>query len=484
MLRLQRPRGSTLKRRFVPFLPWQLLVFFATIAVAITAHYIIPGFSWPLAFVLGAIVSPPDAVAATSITKGLGLNRRVITIIEGESLVNDASALIAYKYSVATVLSGVFVFWKAGLGFLLVAIGGVLAGLIVGYIMVFAHKKITESPIVETSLSLLTPFVAYILAERFHCSGVLAVVTAGFYINWNAREIFTFQTRLQTNIVWDTVIFVLNGLVFILIGLQMPSIIMRFEENGFLKIFGYGVLVSLVTIGIRIIWVFIGAYNQVIFKRKKIVDATSTEHEEEVSWKNVLIVAWTGSRGVVSLATALALPLSISGGKAFPMRDEILFFAFVVILLTLVVQGVTLPLLIRLLGVKTEEGLQKREEKDLELTLTEKTLEFLKRDFPLQLEDKVMEQVKKIYETNYSILSHRKDANDPAKSKQVTQLQIITQLLSAQLEIVKFQRELLLTFQKDGTFNEESISKAELDLDIEELRINNMIEKRDTALEG
>ena len=455
------------------------LVFFTTLAVAATAHYFIPHFSWPLAFVLGAIVSPPDAVAATSITKGLGLNRRVITIIEGESLVNDASALIAYRYAVAAVLSGVFVFWKAGLGFLLVAVGGVLAGLVIGYIMVYAHKKITENPIVETSLSLLTPFVAYLLAERFHASGVLAVVTAGFYINWNAREIFTFQTRLQTNIVWETVIFVLNGLVFILIGLQMPTIIMRFEENGFAKMFAYGLLISLVTIAIRVIWVFVGAYNQVIFKRRKTVDANNGNDEEEISWKNVLIVAWTGSRGVVSLATALALPLSLSNGKAFPMRDQILFFAFVVILLTLVVQGLTLPLLIRMLGIKTEEGLQKSEEKDLEFTLTESTLQFLKRDFPLQLEDKVMEQVKKIYEANYSILSQRKSVNPLVKSKQVNQFHIITQLLTAQLEIVKYQRELLLTYQKDGTFNEESISKAELDLDIEELRINNMMEKRD-----
>ena len=455
------------------------LVFFTTLAVAATAHYFIPGFSWPLAFVLGAIVSPPDAVAATSITKGLGLNRRVITIIEGESLVNDASALIAYRYAVAAVLSGVFVFWKAGLGFLLVAVGGVLAGLIVGYILVYAHKKITENPIVETSLSLLTPFVAYLLAERFHASGVLAVVTAGFYINWNAREIFTFQTRLQTNIVWETVIFVLNGLVFILIGLQMPAIIMRFDENGFAKMFGYGLLISLVTMGIRIIWVFVGAYNQVIFKRRKMVGTNNGDDDEEISWKNVLIVAWTGSRGVVSLATALALPLSLSNGKAFPMRDQILFFAFVVILLTLVVQGLTLPLLIRMLGIKTEEGLQKNEEKDLEFTLTESTLQFLNRDFPMQLEDKVMEQVKKIYEANYSILSQRKSVNPQAKSKQVNQFHIITQLLAAQLEIVKFQRELLLTYQKEGTFNEESISKAELDLDIEELRINNMMEKRD-----
>ena len=215
------------------------LVFFTTTIVAVAAHYLIPGFSWPLAFVLGAIISPPDAVAATSITKGLGLNRKVITIIEGESLVNDASALIAYRYAVAATISGTFVLWEAGLQFLLVSLGGIAVGLAIGYAMVFAHKKISENAVVETCLSLLTPFIAYLLAERIHTSGVLAVVTAGLLISWRAREVFSFQTRLQTNVVWNTVIFLMNGLVFILIGLQLPEIVKSFEGDGLYKIIGY-----------------------------------------------------------------------------------------------------------------------------------------------------------------------------------------------------------------------------------------------------
>jgi len=457
------------------------LVFFTTIAVALAAHYFVPGFSWPLAFVLGAIVSPPDAVAATSITKGLGLNRRVITIIEGESLVNDASALIAYRYAVTAVLSGVFVFWKAGLGFLIVAAGGVGVGLLLGYVLVFAHRKITDNSIVETSLSLLTPYMAYVLAERFHVSGVLAVVTAGFFISWNAREIFTFRTRIRTRIVWDTVIFVFNGLIFILIGLQMPGIISRFKEQGFFQMFGYGLLVTSVTIAVRIIWVFVGSYSPVIFRRKNPVNAES-DMEEPISWKNVLVVAWTGTRGVVSLATALALPIVLENGRAFPMREQILFFTFIVILFTLVVQGLTLPLLIRMLGIKTEVGLQKQEDKDLELSLTEDTLRFINRDFSVELDEKVIEQVRKIYETNYSILSGKKGKDSVNSLKQVSQLNFIIQLLSAQLEIVKYQRELLLKFQKEGTFNEDTIRKAELALDIEELRLNSMMAKREENL--
>ncbi|MEJ7588619.1 MAG: Na+/H+ antiporter [Ferruginibacter sp.] len=454
------------------------LVFFTTVAVAVAAHYFIPGFSWPLAFLLGAIVSPPDAVAATSITKGLGLNRRVITIIEGESLVNDASALIAYKYAVTATISGVFVFWKAGLGFLLVSTGGIIIGLVLGYLLVFVHKRITDNEIVETSMSLLTPFVAYALAERCHVSGVLAVVTAGFFISWNSREIFSFQTRLQTKVVWDTVVFVINGLVFILIGLQMPAIITGFKEYSFIQMLGYGLLVTFVTIAVRIIWVFVGAYNQSIFRRNKAV-TPADDDGQEVSWKNVLIVAWTGTRGVVSLATALALPIALKDGAGFPQRNHILFFTFIVILFTLVVQGLTLPLLIRLLGIKTEDGLQKKQDRDLELTLTENILRFINEGIPGEIDEKVKDQVRKIYDTNYNILSQKKRVNSLPKATLISQLTFITQMLSVQLEIVRYKRELLIRYQKEGTFNEESIIKTVSELDIEEMRIHSMISKRE-----
>lgn len=454
------------------------LVFFTTVGVAIAAHYLIPGFSWPLAFALGAIISPPDAVAATNITKGLGLSRRVITIIEGESLVNDASALIAYRYAVATVISGSFILWKAGMEFLLVAAGGILTGFVIGFILVFAHKKITNNPIVETSLTLLTPFVAYLLAERIHTSGVLSVVTAGLLISWRSREIFTYQTRLQTKIVWDTIIFLLNGVVFILIGLQLPLIIKNFPENSLSTIIGYGLLISLVTIIIRILWVFAGAYYQAHIVRKSVV-SSNEDNVEEVSWKNVLIVAWTGTRGAVSMATALALPLTLKNGNPFPQRELILFLSFIVILMTLVVQGLTLPLLIRLLKIKPLSHLQKQEERDLQLILTENTLSYINGEFPLELDNSVMEQLRKRYEINHNLLSRDKKRNKIEKAEKASQLIFKKHMLSGQLEIVKHQRELLLKFQKEGTFNEDAISKAEAGLDIEELRLNTMIGKKE-----
>ncbi|WP_018613258.1 Na+/H+ antiporter [Segetibacter koreensis] len=451
------------------------LVFFTTLTVAVAAHYLIPGFSWPLAFVLGAIISPPDAVAATSITRGLGLNRRVITIIEGESLVNDASALIAYRYAVAAAISGTFVFWKAGVQFLIVSTGGILAGLFIGFIMVFAHKKIKDNTVVENSLSLLTPFMAYLLAEEFHTSGVLSVVTAGLFISWRSREVFSSETRLQTKTIWDTVIFLLNGMVFILIGLQMPAIVQNLKTGTVFEIVGYGLIISLVTIIIRILWVFAGAYHQTIFKRRS--SSPSETKSDDTSWKNVLIVAWTGTRGVVSLATALALPLTIGNNELFPKRHTILLLAFIVILVTLVVQGLTLPLLIKLLKIKPQDDLQKHEEKDLQLTMTEDVLRFIDKEFPFKLDEKVLAQIRKPYEANFNLLSKELSEEKPETQQNSEHVTFISQLLSARLELIKYRRELLIKFHKEGTYNDETISKAERELDIEELRLQAMIQK-------
>lgn len=452
------------------------LVFFTTIAIAVTAHFLIPGFSWPLAFVLGAVVSPPDAVAAAGITKGLGLNRKVITIIEGESLVNDASALIAYKYAVAAAISGTFVLWKAGLEFLWVAAGGVLVGLIIGYLLVYAHKKINNNATVETSLTLLTPFVAYLLAEHYHMSGVLSVVTAGLFISWRSREVFSSETRLQTKVVWDTIIFLLNGIIFILIGLQMPVIVQDLKADTIAELVGYGLIVSLVTIGIRILWVFAGAYNRSLFSKRKAGQESSTDIEQ-VSWKNVLIVAWTGTRGVVSLATALALPLHMGNGSNFPKRHSILLLAFIVILVTLVVQGLTLPLLIKMLKIKPHTRLQKQEENDLQRTVTQNILHYLQHDFPIQLNDRVRNQVQKQYELVLNMLSQSGTSLEGQRQENSYQLNYISDMLAAQLEIVKFERELLIRFHKEGTFNDETITKAERELDIEELRLQALIDK-------
>ncbi len=449
------------------------LVFFTTVAVAVTAYYLIPGFTWPLAFVLGAVVSPPDAVAASGIIKGLGLNKKVITIIEGESLVNDASALIAYRYAVAAVTTGSFVLWQAGLQFLLIASVGIVIGVVIGYLFVWIHKIIGNNPVVETSLTLLLPFISYLAAEQFHMSGVLAVVSSGLVISWRSPEVFSYQTRLRTRLVWDTLIFLLHGFIFMLIGLQLPSIIKGIGNYPLSVIVGYGLLISLVTIIVRIVWVIAGAYWQSLFqKKKKEEDSATVITDDGNDWKNVLIVAWTGTRGVISLAAALALPLLLDDGTAFPKRHSIIFLAFVVIFVTLVVQGLSLPLLIRLLKIKPADNTT-TEATELQLFLANSTLHYIEQELSASLDQKTQDQLEKKYEQLVQELSKeiRRHKRAIRNDEEITPKEPDA-LVNAELEISKFQRGLLLKLHKEGEYTDSVIRQVEMEMDIDELKLN------------
>lgn len=450
------------------------LVFFTTTAVAITAHYLIPGFTWPLAFVLGAVISPPDAVAASGVIKGLGLNKKVITILEGESLVNDASALIAYRYAVMAVTTGTFVFWKAGLQFLLVAGGGIAIGAVAGILFILAHKKITNNSVVETCLTLLAPFVAYLGAEHFHTSGVLAVVTTGLMIARKSPEIFSSQTRMRTAVVWDTIIFLLHGFVFILIGLQLPFIIKDLGNYPLMTIIGYGLAISLVTIIVRIIWVFAGAYWQSYFHR-----GAGKSMSLDNTWKNVLVVAWTGTRGVISLATALALPLVLDDGSSFPKRSSIKFLAFVVIFVTLVVQGLSLPLLIRLLKIKPEDNTDE-EARELQLYLANSTLHYIEHELSIPGDKGLQQQLKNQYEQRIQRLTKEIQQHNKAKYFNVEiKPAAPDNILQTKLEINKFQRELLIRLHKDGDFSDAVLRQVEREMDIDELKLNQHLQKEE-----
>ena len=231
------------------------LVIFTTLMVAIAAHWLIPDLSWPFAFLIGAIVSPPDAIAATSVTKGLGLHPRIITILEGESLVNDASGLVAYKYALTAITAGNFVLWKAGANFLLVAAAGIAIGLLIGYIMYLVHKNFVCDAVVEVTLTFLTPFTSYLIAEHFHFSGVLAIVTTGLYLSYRSAEIFTHQSRMMAYSVWEVVIFILNRLIFVLIGLQLRNVMKGIGDYPVQGLVLYGIVISFVVIIVRFIWV-------------------------------------------------------------------------------------------------------------------------------------------------------------------------------------------------------------------------------------
>jgi monovalent cation/hydrogen antiporter len=430
------------------------LVFFTTVVVAISAHFLIPGFPWPLGFLLGAIVSPPDAVATTSITKGLGLNRRVTTILEGESLVNDASALIAYRLSIAAIGTGSFVYWKAGLNFLFISCGGIAIGVMIGFLVIFIQKKIFNNSIISTSLTLITPFVAYLFAERIHTSGVLAVVTTGLMMSWRTSDVYSYQTRIRNKAVWDTLIFLLNGFVFILIGLQLRNIIQDLETYSVSQLIVYGLIVSIVTIVIRIVWVFTASFSPLIR------NSSGKREDDSDTWKNVMIVAWTGTRGIVSLATALALPLTLADGSAFPHRSLILFLAFVVIFVTLVVQGLSLPLLIKFLRLKNVYS-QEDEERKLRVYIASQVVNFIDVNFPYELDDDIKNELKSRYRVLIQTFSSDKD-----KSKQ--RLPVVSEFLKAQPEIQKFERELLSQLYKGGSFNQATIRRVELELDLAE----------------
>ncbi|GAB3506760.1 Na+/H+ antiporter [Spirosoma knui] len=447
------------------------LVFFTATAVAIVAHYLVPGFSWPLAFVLGAIVSPPDAVAATSIIKGLGLNKRVIAILEGESLLNDASALIAYRYAVAAVTTGSFVLWKAGLQFLLVAGGGLVIGIVTGLLFVAIFRRIDDT-LVETSLTFLAPFVAYLTAEHVHTSGVLAVVSTGLVITRKTPEVLSYQSRIHTRAVWDTLIFIMNGLVFILIGLQLPGIVADLHAYTTWELIYYSLAISAITIIVRILWVFLSAYYPSLLRpAAKPKDVSRGEPDEEVNWKNVLIVAWTGTRGVVSLATALALPLTLPQGGVFPNRPLILFLAFSVIFVTLVLQGLSLPLLVRLLGVEPQDNTQ-QEERELQLKLANEVLCFIEQDFPIELSPNLHRMLIRRYELLVTELTRALEATPAIKPVAEESTFPLSQLMAAQLAISNFQQGLIVKMYREGEFSDEALRAAEQSLDLEKARLD------------
>ncbi|RFS13649.1 Na+/H+ antiporter [Emticicia sp. C21] len=329
------------------------LVFFTTTAIAVVTHYLIPAMSWAMSFALGAILSPPDAVAATNVTKGLGLSHRTITILEGESLVNDASGLIAFRFAVAAIVGTSFDLLKAPFQFLMVVAGGIFVGIVIGRILAFFLLRVYNNSLIGISAIALTPFIAYLVAEELHVSGVLAVVVLGVTLALFSGKLISKGTKEQNKSFWDVIIFLLNGLVFILIGLQYPLVIKNINHEDILQFIGYSFLISLIMLVLRIFWIFGHSKNlkKAIDKRTQNIMGfrTGLYADEKIDWKNSLIIGWAGMRGIVSLASALSLPFLLSDGTPFIQRDAIIFISVVVVLITLIIQGLTLPLLVRAL---------------------------------------------------------------------------------------------------------------------------------------
>jgi len=321
------------------------LVIVTTLAVGAALKLLVPEMPWAVAFVFGAIVSPPDAVAATAVLSRYNIPHRVAVVLEGESLVNDASGLVLYKFAVAAVMTGVFSLADASVEFLLVAVGGTAIGIVIAWVFVQLHRYIGD-PFIEVLVSMSIPYAAYIGAESLHLSGVLAVVAAGLFRGRHAPKMVSAEMRILARSAWNILVFLLNSLVFMAIGLQLSAILARLGNYSTTELVVTSVLVSTVAIAVRFFWVYSSA------RLPPLLGGTRPPHAQ------VFIVSWCGMRGIVSLAAALALPLETHHGEGFPYRDLLIFLTFVVILVTLVGQGLTLAPLIRWLGLGSEAGLR------------------------------------------------------------------------------------------------------------------------------
>jgi Na+/H+ antiporter len=324
------------------------LVFVTTVGIACVAKLIISGMSWPVAFVLGSILAATDAVAAMGITKDMGISSTTATVLEGESLINDASALVAYRFAVAAVSGTAFIIWKAWITFVLLIGGGVGIGLGVGYALSYLVRFSRHNSMAVHSFILLAPFVTYLVAEHFHCSGVIAVVCLGLWMSRLSRLKFPEGLKKQSHTIWGIIVFILNGFIFVLIGLTLPAVIRSSTAGTLLLECGYALLITLVMFIIRMVNVF-WKRNSILMERHKAALKPGVRRRSAVllSVEDCLVVSLSGMRGIVSLAIAIALPVTIAGGEAFPHRNTLIFISTVVVIITIVGQGLLLPPLLR-----------------------------------------------------------------------------------------------------------------------------------------
>jgi CPA1 family monovalent cation:H+ antiporter len=429
------------------------LVLATAVAVAVAAHAVVDGLSWPVAFALGAIVSPTDPLAATAIARRLGVPRRLITMLEGESLVNDATALVTYRVAVAAAVSGGFVLWQAGLRFLVGATGGVLVGLLVGWLVAEVRRRL-DDPVVEIVISVVTGYVAYLPAELLGVSGVLAAVTAGIYVGWRAPELASASTRLLGFSFWEVVVYLANAVLFILVGLELQPILSALGGTAVAVLVAQAALVSAVVIAVRLGWVFTTPYLV------RLLDRRPSQVLRRVGARERLVIGWSGMRGAVSLAAALALP------RDFPMRNLILFLTFAVILATLVLQGLTLPALIRRLRL-TGDGAEEQEELRARMAATEAALDRLDElageDWT---RDDTVARLHGLFEFRRRRLKARAGIweDDGAEDRSLAYQRLVRELLVAQ-------RQAVVRLRNQGAISNDVMHRIEHELDLEDTRL-------------
>jgi Na+/H+ antiporter len=436
------------------------LVGFTVLGVAAAAHLIFPGFDWRLGVVLGAVVSPTDAIAATSVARKLGLPPRIVDVLEGESLVNDATGLLALEFGLALVvgtqsptLSSSF------LRLLYLILGGIGIGMLVGLIVHWVEHQIDDGPI-EITISILIPYALYLGAESIHVSGVIAVVACGLYLGRGSAHFFSPAVRIQSEAVWDVVTFILNGFVFVLIGLQLHVVREGIRDYGAGKLLLLGILFSVVVIALRLLWVFPGASLSYWIRRR-----FQRQNEARPPLRQLFITGWTGMRGVIALAAALSLPQQLANGRPFPQRNMIIFLTFSVILVTLVVQGLTLPMLIRALGLAGSDA-STREKTEARRSMAEAALnrlEIIARDAGPDAAV-FLDDLKEHYQRRLSSLPRL------GETQALSDDEMSRDFLGMSLDLLRVERETAVQLRNSGRINDEVLRQLMRELDLNETR--------------
>ena len=433
------------------------ILLLTTTIVAVVAHSI--GLAWPVAFVLGALLSPTDAVAASATARSFGLSRRVMTIIEGESIVNDGTGLVLYRFAVAAVVTGAFSLGEASLQFLLVSGGGLLVGLVIAWPLAWLHRFIEDAAL-EIALTLLTPFAVYLLAEELHVSGVLAALAAGLYLSRQSSRFFSSSTRLQANAVWNVLTFLLNGFVFLLIGLQLHGILDTVASAPLSALLLDAALVCLTVVLVRIVSVFAVTYQPFLLSARVRV------RQPYPNWRNTLIIAWTGLRGGLSLAAALALPLTVANGQAFPGRDLTIFLTFCVIIVTLVLQGLGLIPLLHWLGLEADSSLE-QEHRQAHIAAAHTALDRLSElATDEETPEEYLNRLRAHYERKIRTLKaqHAGTTDGQHESLIATKQRLYQEALSAE-------RNAIIQLRDSGQIDDEALREVERELDLEEQRL-------------
>jgi CPA1 family monovalent cation:H+ antiporter len=436
-------------------------VIFTASAVASVTHYLI-GLPWSIGFLLGAIVAPPDVVAPLAIARKLGMPRRILVVLEGEGLANDATALILYRFAVAAISTGMFSLPKANGTFAAIVIGEILFGLAVGWLSLRARHR-ARDPQVEITLSLITPYLAYWIPEHFGGSGVIATVACGLYISWNGPLLISSATRLQGIFFWDLVIYLVEGLLFLLTGFQMRLLYEKSKAFPLQEILFTSALVAVVIIVARFAWVYPATYLPRLLSKR------TRERDPAPSWRASFVVAFTGVRGAVSLAAALALPFALPNGEAFPYRDMILFVAFGVIFITLVGLGTSLPLVVRWLGITKDGRAEHIAEHESEIAARREALDAALKSLDAITDDRELsDEVVKLLRSRHEIRSNQlPDSLDPNAHDVSAAGTALTR------ELIAAERKFIHLSLRDGKITDETRRRIERDLDLEEASLSN-----------